>query len=278
MADVFISYAREDRMAAERIAKALERHGWSVWWDSDIPPGKTWDELIERELASASSTVVLWSATSIAKAWVKAEAAEALARGVLVPVLIEDVTPPLAFRHIQAAPLTDWRNTLDHGGFQQLLCSVCTLAGQPVRQGSPHTGQSSRLGRMRGKAATVPARSKHTASLCATPLPAAAKPADDVLAGMLSPLEARTTREPALLAAGTRGRLRRALAFGSLALVAATAGYGLRDALDGRLAPPPTLAGDARLPEAAAAPACIEPAAAKSPLTQSSLPLSASLR
>ena len=83
MADVFISYAREDRLAAQRVAGALQRHGWSVWWDADIPPGKTWDELIERELAAASCAVVLWSATSLRKGWVKAEAADALARGVL---------------------------------------------------------------------------------------------------------------------------------------------------------------------------------------------------
>jgi hypothetical protein len=37
MSDIFISYAREDRPRAEAIAKALEEHGWSVWWDWNIP-------------------------------------------------------------------------------------------------------------------------------------------------------------------------------------------------------------------------------------------------
>lgn len=95
--------------------------------------GENRDELIERELVSASCVVVSWSAMLLAKSWVKTEAAEALARGVLVPVLIEAVAPPLAFRQIQAAPLMDWQGDLDHAGFQQLVCSICALAGPPVR-------------------------------------------------------------------------------------------------------------------------------------------------
>jgi hypothetical protein len=58
-----------------------------VWWDPDIPPGEIWDELIEQELANVSCVVVLWSATSIQKQWVKAEATEAQARGILGPRL-----------------------------------------------------------------------------------------------------------------------------------------------------------------------------------------------
>jgi TIR domain len=129
MGDIFISYAREDRLAAARLADALKSNGWSVWWDPDISPGDIWDELIERELANVCCVIVLWSATSIHKQWVKAEATEANARGILVPVFIEDVKPPLAFRQVQAAPLADWRGEREHAGFQQLLCTICKLVG-----------------------------------------------------------------------------------------------------------------------------------------------------
>ena len=46
MSDIFISYARADRPRAEAIAKALEEHGWSVWWDWNIPGGEAFRQVI----------------------------------------------------------------------------------------------------------------------------------------------------------------------------------------------------------------------------------------
>lgn len=268
MADVFISYAREDRLAAERIAAALGRHGWSVWWDANIPPGKTWDELIERELASASCAVVLWSATSLAKGWVKAEAAEALARGVLVPALIENVTPPLAFRHVQAAPLTDWRNDAEHAGFQQLLCSICALAGLPSRPEPADAGRALRPGRAKSRAAatTVSAGSgRSRATLCTTAIPPAVGPSDRWRPPATSePRQAPARRTAGAPPASGKRLVRRALASGAIALAAATFGYGLNDALEWWLAPPALLAGDQASPQPATAPACTDAAATSS--------------
>ena len=46
MSDIFISYARADKDRAEHLAEAFSRQGWSVWWDREIPPGKSFDETI----------------------------------------------------------------------------------------------------------------------------------------------------------------------------------------------------------------------------------------
>lgn len=37
MADIFISYATEDRERAKALAEALELRGWSVWWTGRSP-------------------------------------------------------------------------------------------------------------------------------------------------------------------------------------------------------------------------------------------------
>jgi TIR domain len=105
MADIFVSYARDDRAFAEAVARALSRFGWSVWWDRKIPVGMSFSEVIERELESARCVVVVWSHASIASEWVVNEAAEGARRKVLIPIRIEDVRPPFEFRRIHAATL-----------------------------------------------------------------------------------------------------------------------------------------------------------------------------
>ena len=78
LADIFLSYASEDREAACLIAQALESQSWTVWWDRKIPAGQAFDEVIEREIGMAKSVVVLWSKNSTKSEWVKNEAAAAV--------------------------------------------------------------------------------------------------------------------------------------------------------------------------------------------------------
>ena len=124
MADVFISYASEDRERAARLADALQAHGWSVWWDRKIIIGEAFDAASERELTNARCIAVLWSKNSIASDWVKNEAAVAAERGVLVPVEIDDVQLPLEFRQQQTAQLFEWSGQASHAGFQALCTRI----------------------------------------------------------------------------------------------------------------------------------------------------------
>lgn len=133
MSDIFLSYSSKDKARAEIIAEALEARGCSVWWDMVIPPGQTFDEVIEQELDAAKCVIVLWSHKSVKSKWVKTEASEGDRRGILVPVLIEeDVKIPLAFRLIEAANLIDWEGTLPHPEFDLLVDSISKILGRPL--------------------------------------------------------------------------------------------------------------------------------------------------
>ena len=119
--DVFISYAKGDRSRAAELASILETKGLSVWWDRDILPGRTFDDVIEEALTSARSVVVLWSAESVKSRWVRTEASAAAERDALVPALIEPATIPLEFRRVEAADLTNWHGDPNDAELQQLI-------------------------------------------------------------------------------------------------------------------------------------------------------------
>src|ERR1051326_8571065 len=130
MNDVFISYASADRAIAKKFADALQSLGWSVWWDREIPLGKTFDRDIEEELNAARCVLVLWSRQSVQSRWVRTEASSAAARDCLVPVLIDDVAVPLEFRLIQGAQLSHWSGDTAYPEFQRLIQSVGQMIGK----------------------------------------------------------------------------------------------------------------------------------------------------
>jgi len=133
MTDIFISYSSEDRKRVQSLAHALEKKGWSVWWDRRIPAGKSFDEVIHEALKAARSVVVVWTKTSVKSTWVKNESRSGMRRGVLFPVmLLDEVEIPLEFEHLQAAHLMDWQPDQDHAGFDQFIDDLTGVIGAPV--------------------------------------------------------------------------------------------------------------------------------------------------
>ena len=131
MNDIFISYESADRATAETFADALESYGWSVWWDREIPFGKTFDQVIEEELNAARCVIVLWSKESARSRWVKTEAAAAADRECLIPVLIEDTAIPFEFRRIQTAMLLNWRGDAADSEFKRVIEAAGQMLGRP---------------------------------------------------------------------------------------------------------------------------------------------------
>lgn len=133
MADIFLSYKREDRPAVETLAEALEATGLTVWWDTDLPLGKSYTASISGALAAAKVVIPVWTARSVQSEWVQEEATSGKRRGVLIPVRLEAVEPPIGFGMVQTADLSDWTpGDASHPEWIKLTESVRALIGGQV--------------------------------------------------------------------------------------------------------------------------------------------------
>lgn len=124
MADIFLSYAADDRERVRPLVAVLEAEGWNVWWDRQITPGEIWDREIEEAVELASCVIVVWSHVSVVSDWVRSEANEGLEKHRLVPVLIDNVRPPMVFRSIQSSFLIGWPSRESQRELSQLLDTV----------------------------------------------------------------------------------------------------------------------------------------------------------
>ena len=135
--DIFVSYSREDRSAAKRIAALLEQEGFSVWWDAAIHSGESFDEVIERQLRMAKAAVVLWSPRSVSSRWVRAEATLADRRHIFVPVLIEQCDLPIIFELTHTTDLSDWDGDRSGEEWQRLVDDIRHLVGPNTEEPAP---------------------------------------------------------------------------------------------------------------------------------------------
>ncbi|HVZ98715.1 MAG TPA: toll/interleukin-1 receptor domain-containing protein [Caulobacterales bacterium] len=137
MADVFISYAREDRARADLIARNLAGMGLNVFWDSEIPPGQTWADYVEDKLSKCKVVIVLWSENSTKSQWVREEARMGRDKGKLIPAMIDGSLAPFGFGEVQAANLAGWNGQADHPEWVRFASAVRNAIGAPAVEPAP---------------------------------------------------------------------------------------------------------------------------------------------
>lgn len=129
MSDVFISYSRDDLSRVQKIAEAIQREGYDLWWDKDLPPHRSYGDVIQEKIGGAKAVVVVWSEAATKSEWVRAEADMARNQRKLIQTSIDDGMPPLPFNQIQYALLSDWDGEDDHPAWQKVLVSLSDLTG-----------------------------------------------------------------------------------------------------------------------------------------------------
>lgn len=93
--EVFISYAYEDKKAADAVCHALEQHSVRCWIaPRDILPGAEWGAAIIDAIDTVKIMVLVFSSHSNRSPQVRREIERAVSKGVvLLPFRIEDVFP-----------------------------------------------------------------------------------------------------------------------------------------------------------------------------------------
>lgn len=137
MVDIFISYSRENRAKVRLLAEKCAGLGYTVWWDEELPPHKSYGDVITEKIGAAKAAIVVWSKTAVASEWVRAEADIARNQKKLIQSALDDTFPPLPFNQIQWVMLDDWQGEDDHSGWRKIRESLTELCGPPGSVAEP---------------------------------------------------------------------------------------------------------------------------------------------
>ena len=153
---IFLSYAHHDRVKAQRLAAALDRAGYTVWWDGLIEGGAQFDKSIRDALEAADAVVVLWSKHRSNRTGCGTRPRRAATRR-LVPLSLDGSAPPLGFRQYQMIDVSGWRGKAGAPELDAIRRAIATAVGQeppvPARRCQPDQPERStayRRGRRRG--------------------------------------------------------------------------------------------------------------------------------
>ena len=111
MTDIFFSYSSKDRERVRPMHEALEKMGFDIFWDQQVPAGTDWDNWIKDHLKRCRAAIVFWSSNAVASNNVRQEATIASNEGKLVQVMFEPLRPeqfPMGLYSAQAMNLAEW--------------------------------------------------------------------------------------------------------------------------------------------------------------------------
>lgn len=128
MADVFLSYAREDEDTVERLHRALEAHEVTVWRDHSIRANEPFSKAIEQQIKAAKAVVVCWSPSACESEFVDVEAALAKRLNKYLGCVLAPAELPIEFSRINAIDLTRWNGASD----DMPLLRLCEPLGDKI--------------------------------------------------------------------------------------------------------------------------------------------------
>jgi hypothetical protein len=162
---LFVSYSRNDKAVAQRVAHALSTQGYDVFWDAEIPPGQKFDTYIFSQLEQSDAVIVLWSTSSITSDYVKEEAEYAKMNSVLVPVRIDEVALPFGFTRIHTTDLLHWHGSIQDPDWRRIVRAIDSSIAQAFTA-KAHCRRTSLLRRRSGPFPSRPSSLGATTRAC----------------------------------------------------------------------------------------------------------------
>jgi len=127
-AQIFLSYAREDRGKVEKLYQKLSEAGFNPWMDKkNILPGEKWEVAIREAIRRSDFFLACLSANSVTKrGWIQKEIKDALdiwqamldSDIYLIPVRLEDCKAPESLRDFQ------WVDLFEEDGWTRLVEAI----------------------------------------------------------------------------------------------------------------------------------------------------------
>jgi hypothetical protein len=130
MADVFVSYCREDSTNVARLISALKGFGLSISYDELFQRGEDFEDRILTEIDSAGAVVVCWSDAAAKSKWVRDEAREAQRQNKYVGCQIAPGGAGFGFDTINHDDLCRWRGEGRDLAFLRLVSHLGKLLGR----------------------------------------------------------------------------------------------------------------------------------------------------
>lgn len=130
VADVFISYKREDRSRVALIAEILADLGLTSWFDASLIAGESWESVINREVGAASAMLVCWTPQALGSVQVMREVLLGVTRRMLAPVFLEKCVLPQGLDSKHVADLTRWDLSLNDPEWLGVLARLEQLTGR----------------------------------------------------------------------------------------------------------------------------------------------------
>ena len=133
----------------------LEKLGYEIWWDARIEGGAAYARSISSALDRADAVIVLWSARSVESDWVRDEAAQGRDRHRLIPLSLDESTPPIGFRQYQVIDLSHWHGRSNAPEIDSVQRAIGALTGTPAHVLPPQRARVSRRGMLAAGGAAV---------------------------------------------------------------------------------------------------------------------------